>query len=110
MQISANLNASFSAQRRGGRRHRSNLMAVVRQQKRPNETIHILDISPEGCGFRSRCAIPVGARVWLGLPGIESWAAKVVWFEGGKGGLRFEAPLDPQVAARFASNDEESDR
>ena len=110
MQVSAHLDAGPSDERRGGRRRRSNMMAVVRQQKRPNETIHIVDISPEGCGFRSRWPMPIGARVWLGLPGLETWSATVAWFEDGKGGLRFERPLHPLVAARFASNGEDSDR
>ena len=110
MQVAVHLDAGFSDERRGGRRHRSNMMAVLRQQKRPNEAIHIVDVSSEGCGFRSRLPMPVGARVWLGLPGLETWAATVVWFEDGKGGMRFERPLHPLVAARFASNGGENDR
>ena len=110
MQVLAHLDAGFGDERRGGRRRRSNMMATVRQQKRPNETIHIVDISPEGCGFRSRWPIPVGGRVWLGLPGLETWAATVAWFEDGKGGLRFERPLHPMVAARLASDGEDSNR
>lgn len=106
MQVSAHLDTDFGDERRRGRRHRSNMMAIVRQQKRPNETIHIVDISPEGCGFRSRWHVPVGARVWLGLPGLETWAATVAWFDDGQGGLRFERPLHPLVAERFASKDE----
>ena len=51
--------------------------------------------------------MPIGARVWLGLPGLETWAEFVAWFEYVKGGLRFERPLHPLVAARFASNDED---
>lgn len=107
MQVSARLEEDVSGERRRGRRLRSNMMAIVRQRKRPNETIHIVDISPEGCGFRARWPMPIGARVWLGLPGLETWAAIVAWFEDGKGGLRFERPLHPLVAARFASNDED---
>lgn len=110
MQVAAHLDAGFGDERRGGRRHRSNMMAVVRQRKRPNETIHIVDLSSEGCGFRSRWPMPVGARVWLGLPGLETWAATVVWFEDGQGGMRFERPLHPLVAARFASKDEDGNR
>jgi hypothetical protein len=86
------------------------MMAIVRQQARPDETIHIVDISPEGCGFRSRWPISIGARVRLGLPGLENWAATVAWFEDGKGGLRFERPLDPLVAARFASKGQAGNR
>jgi len=103
MQVHALIDTGFNRDQRSSRRHRSNMMAVVRRRKQPNETIHIVDISAEGCGFRSRWPIPVGSRVWLGLPGLETWAAIVVWNEDGKGGLRFERPLHPLVAARFGS-------
>ena len=103
MQVRALLDTGSNGDQRGARRHRSNMMAVVRRQRQPDETIHIVDISADGCGFRCRWPIPVGARVWLGLPGLETWAATVAWFEDGKGGLRFERPLHPLVAERFAS-------
>jgi len=106
MQVHALIDTGFNGEQRSARRHRSNMMAVVRQQKQPNETIHIVDISAEGCGFRSRWPMPIGARVWLGLPGLETWAATVVWFDGGQGGLRFERPLHPLVAERFAAGRE----
>jgi hypothetical protein len=109
MQVLAHIDPIIGDDRREGIRHRSNMMAVVRQQKRPSETIHVVDISPEGCGFRSRWHLPVGARVWLALPGLETWAATVAWFKDGNGGLRFERPLHPLVAARFASEGGDGD-
>ena len=78
-------------------------MATVRQPKQPSEMIHVVDISAVGCGFRSRWPFFAGARVWLGLPGLEAWPATVVWFEEGKGGMRFERPLNPIVAGSFAA-------
>ena len=108
MQVQAHIDPASGKDQRSARRRRSNMMAVVRRQKQPNETIHVVDISPEGCGFRCRWPIPVGARVWLGLPGLETWAATVAWFEDGKGGLRFERPLHPLVAARFAATHADS--
>jgi len=36
-----------------------------------------------------------------GLPGLETGSATVTWFKDGKGGLRFNRPLHPMVAARF---------
>ena len=104
MQVSARLdNASWDERRAG--RHRANLMAVIRRQKHANETIQIVDISVDGCGFRSRRPMPVGARLWLGLPGLETWAATVAWFEDGQGGLRFERPLHPRDLAEALSTD-----
>jgi PilZ domain len=103
-QVLAYLEAGPEPERRGGSpRLRANALAVLRRQREPNEAIQIVDISPEGCGFRSRRQLQVGSRVWLGLPGLETWIATVAWFEDGKGGLRFERPLHPAVAERLAS-------
>lgn len=99
MQVAAQLDA----ERRIETRLRANTPAKLRQQKVPNETIHVVDISTEGCCFETRWPLTIGARVWLLLPGLETWPATVVWVEDGKGGMKFERPLHPLVAARFAS-------
>jgi PilZ domain len=103
MQVSAKVEKGTQDDSRRAVRYRANTMATVRQQKQPNEMIHVVDISTVGCGFRSRWPFAAGARVWLGLPGIETWPASVVWYEDGKGGLRFERPLHSLVAERFAA-------
>jgi PilZ domain len=104
-QVLAYLDDGPEEERRGdSRRLRANALAVLRRQREPNEAIQIVDISPEGCGFRSRRPMQAGNRVWLGLPGLETWVATVAWFEDGKGGLRFDRPLHPAVAARLASS------
>ena len=90
-------------ERRYAARHRSQAWATLRQRNRPNEIVHLTDISTSGCGFSLRWSLPVGTHVWLGLPGLETWPATVVWCEHGKGGLRFDRPLHPLVAERFAA-------
>jgi hypothetical protein len=77
-------------------------MATVRRQKQPNDMVEVLDISATGCRLRSKWHLLPGTRVWLGLPGIETWAATVAWFENGEGGLSFDRPLHPMVAERYA--------
>jgi len=104
MQVSAKVETEAGDDSRRVKRHRANAMATVRQLKQPSEMIHVVDISPVGCGFRSRWPFFAGARVWLGLPGLESWPATVVWYEDGNGGMRFERPLHPLVAERFAAD------
>ncbi len=91
-------------------RHRSNELARVRQLKQPPEMIRVTDISTHGCGFRTRCWLPAGTRLLLNLPGLEVWLATVAWFEDGRGGLRFDHPLHPAVAARFAAPTDQSFR
>lgn len=102
MQIPARVEIAEEPDGRAAARQRANLMASLRQRKLPPELIHVLDISAAGCGFRSRWPFAGGTRVWLSLPGLETWAATVVWYEDGRGGLHFDNPLHPLVAARFA--------
>ena len=102
MLVAAEIEWPPPTEQRTTRRHRSNAMARVRQLKQPPEMIHVIDISAEGCGFRSKGYLPVGTRVLLTLPGLEVWLATVAWSEGDKGGLKFDRPLHPAVAERFA--------
>ena len=107
MQIAVQLEAVATHDHRGTPRRRTNLMASLRQRKAAPEMIQVLDISPLGCGFRSRWPFAAGTRVWLALPGLETWPATIVWYEDGKGGLQFENPLHPLVAERYAADVEQ---
>jgi PilZ domain-containing protein len=109
MHVPAYLEESGEERRAEGR-YRANLLAIMRRQKQPNEAIQIVDLSSEGCGFRSRRPVPVGARLWLALPGLETWPARVAWFRDGEGGLSFDRPLEPLAALRLASGEEDGDR
>jgi hypothetical protein len=91
------------ASRRLNARHEASTAAVFRRQQGQPEKIVLFDISPEGCGFDGIWHITPGAQVWLRLPGLESWAAVVTWYDNGRGGMRFERPLHPAVAERFFS-------
>ena len=104
MEIAVQLENAGNHENRGTPRRRANLMASLRQRKAAPEMIQVLDISPVGCGFRSRWPFMAGTRVWLALPGLETWPATIVWYGDGKGGLKFENPLHPLVAERFAAN------
>ena len=103
MQIAARIELTDTGDKRGTPRRRANLMASLRQRKASPEMIQVLDISPAGCGFRSRWPFLAGTRVWLSLPGLETWPATIAWYANGVGGLKFENPLHPLVAERFAS-------
>ena len=76
---------------------------VLRHFRRGAEFIDLVDISTHGCGFTSRWPFEAGARVFLGLPGFEPRLATVAWHDRGKGGLRFDRPLRPAAAERFAA-------
>ena len=103
MQVAARIEPMDAPDKRSTPRRRANVMASLRQQKASPEMIQVLDISPVGCGFRSRWPFLAGTRVWLSLPGLETWPATVAWYANGVGGLKFEKPLHPLVAERFAA-------
>ena len=90
--------------RRLAHRHSATAAGSLRAWKGQAEPIRLVDISPEGCGFEGRWPLAAGTRVWLRLPGLEPWAATVVWFGEGRGGLAFERALHPAVAIRFAAD------
>jgi hypothetical protein len=104
MQVAARIETIEIQENRGTPRRRANQMASLRQRKLPPEMIQLIDISPSGAGFRSRWPFTVGNRVWLSLPGLETWPATIAWYEEGRGGLRFDSPLHPVVAERYASD------
>ncbi|TMJ20106.1 MAG: PilZ domain-containing protein [Alphaproteobacteria bacterium] len=79
------------------------IRGVLRNFRRGAEFIELVDISAEGCGFTSRWPFEVGARVLLGLPGLEPWPGTIVWHEAGQGGVQFDRPLHPGVVSRFAA-------
>jgi hypothetical protein len=104
MQVAARIDRVETRENRSTPRRRANQLAALRQQKAQPEMIQVVDISTVGCGFRSRWPFTTGTRVWLSLPGLETWPATIAWYENGKGGLRFETPLHSLVAERYASD------
>lgn len=104
MQVAATIETMENHENRSAPRRRANQMAALRQKKLQPEMIQLVDISPSGCGFRSRWPFVNGTRVWLSLPGLETWPATIAWYEDGRGGLQFESPLHPLVAERYASD------
>jgi len=91
----------FPSERRSSERFPSMIRGVLRHFKRGAEFIELVDISTEGCGFTSRWPFEVGARVFLGLPGLETWPGTIAWYEERQGGVRFDRPLHPAVVQRF---------
>lgn len=77
--------------------------ALIKQACLRPMAVELHDISTHGCGIASDCGLAPGARILLDLPGLEIWSATVIWWEGGRGGLRFCRPMHPAVAARFAT-------
>lgn len=69
---------------------------------RPGAPVIVVDLSTHGCGIEVAGHCEVGARVWLRLPGLESWASRIAWAEGSRAGLSFDRPLHQAVVDRYA--------
>jgi hypothetical protein len=84
-----------------GERHACLLEGCVREQGKPGIEAIVLNISESGCRLDSRAELEEGTRVWVRLPGLEPWEARVVWTRGGSAGCRFAQPLHPAVVQRL---------
>ena len=89
--------------RRAAERRSASARASAREFRGATTAIELTDISTQGCGFQSRWPFAIGARLWLALPGLEPWAATVIWCAGGRGGVAFARSLHPCVVERYAS-------
>jgi hypothetical protein len=82
---------------RKSRRVALDLGAGLRQRGGTGVSIQILDLSVDGFRASTHLNLPVGADVWLRLPGLEPYQARVAWSKGQYVGCAFERPLHPAV-------------
>lgn len=101
MRLAARLERGMAYDRRSATRSSVRVGAGLYDNIRPSFDITIVDISTDGCGLETHLELEPGARVWLKLPGLESWAARVAWSNEGRAGLQFDTPLHPAVLDRF---------
>jgi len=73
------------------------MSAGLRQRGASGVSIQVLDLSPHGFRAATHLELPEGTDVWLRLPGLEPFHAKVAWSEGHYVGCAFERPLHPAV-------------
>lgn len=71
--------------------------AGLRQRGASGVSVLVMDLSTHGFRASTHLELPEGADVWLRLPGLESYHAKVVWSRGQYIGCAFERPLHPAV-------------
>ena len=101
MRIAAMLERPAADDRRRHLRRPVNIGAGLREPERPASSVTVVDLSTDGCGIELASHVTVGARVWLKLPGLESWDARVAWCDDGRAGLQFIRPLHPAVVSRY---------
>jgi hypothetical protein len=71
--------------------------AGLRQRGGTGVSIQILDLSVDGFRASTHLQLEKGSDVWLRLPGLEPYHAKVMWAKGAFIGCAFERPLHPAV-------------
>jgi hypothetical protein len=73
------------------------LGAGLRQRGASGVSVRVMDLSPHGFRAATHLELPEGTDVWLRLPGLEPFHARVAWCEGHYVGCAFDRPLHPAV-------------
>lgn len=102
MRLAASIERGSTYDRRQYVRRPVHIGAGLGSNERPASSVTVVDLSTHGCGFEADCHLEKGARVWLKLPGLESWAGRIAWVDVGRGGLEFDRPLHDAVVERYA--------
>ncbi len=77
-----------------------NLPARVRDGTR-RWTIEVASITTRSVAFDSFAALRLGSLLWIVLPGLEGWPARIVGVEGYRFTCEFTQPLHPAVLERI---------
>jgi|GEM_PF-482438 len=73
------------------------LGAALRQRGGTGVSVEILDLSVDGFRASTHLMLAPGADVWLRLPGLEPYQARVAWSKGQYVGCKFDRPLHQAV-------------
>lgn len=79
-----------------------NLPARVREGTR-RWTIDVASLSARSVEFDCYAALRLGTLMWIVLPGLEGWPARIVGVEGYRFTCEFTQPLHPAVLERILS-------
>ena len=77
-----------------------NLPARVREGTR-RWSIEVASITTRSVAFDSFAALGLGSLLWIVLPGLEGWPARIVTVEGYRFNCEFTQPLHPAVLERI---------
>lgn len=80
------------------KRRRAHSPVAFRETGRTWVTAEISNLSTHGCDLKLSSPLVTGDRVWVRLPSIEPWAARIAWTKDSLAGLSFEHPLHPAVS------------
>jgi PilZ domain len=71
--------------------------ALLRRIGGTGYSVHVLDISPEGCKVELVETPRIGEHLLIKFDGLEALDVEVCWVEGPIGGLKFEKSFHPAV-------------
>lgn len=80
-----------------------NLPARVREGTR-RWTIDVSSLDTRGVAFECYAALRLGTLLWIVLPGLEGWPARIVAIEGYRFTCEFTQPLHPAVLERVLAS------
>lgn len=100
MAISFQRQSDFTERRRHGRAPIGIAMSV-RERSRSAMQAQLVDFTALGCQVDGLVVIERQSQFYVKLPGLESQPARLIWTDGSRAGLEFEAQFHPAVAARF---------
>ena len=64
-------------------------------------SIEVAAITTRSVAFDSFAALQLGSLLWVVLPGLEGWPARIVSVEGYRFNCEFTQPLHPAVLERI---------
>jgi len=80
--------------------------AGLRQRGGTGVAVQIVDLSTDGFRASTHLQMAKGTDVWLRLPGLEPYQARVMWAKGNFIGCAFERPLHPAVLDMIVNKSE----
>jgi hypothetical protein len=102
VRIAAELTDFVSAKERKSNRTRVAMPAGYREgHNRGN--VEVIDLSPTGLKIESHLTLHPDTYIWLKLPGLEAWQARIAWVNGYEAGCEFIRPLHPAVFDRVVA-------
>jgi len=96
VRITAELTDSVRPQGRQSKRTDVQLSAGYREGS-ARGLVEVVDISPSGVKIESHLTLYPDSYIWLKLPGLEAWQARIAWVDGDQAGCEFARPLHPAV-------------
>lgn len=99
-QTDADADVEADAERRLGDRVALTVGITLRERNWKAQPAGLIDLSRTGCRVNN-LTIAAGTVVWVKLPGLEPFEAKVSWCHGWQCGIQFQQPMHPAVFAHF---------